>query len=732
MAQKEATVYIVDIGSTMGERSHGRKETNLDFALEYVWDKIMSTVASGRKTAMAGVVAVRTDETLNSLGEGYEHISILHNIAQVQMPQIRKLQRELVVSNTHGGDIVSAMIVAIQMITETCKKLKYDRKIVLVTDARGPMDVDDLPQIRAKLQEDDIQLTVLGVDFDDSDYGFKEESKDSTKAQNEGILRQFCDDGAGVFGTLAQAVDEISVPRVKQVRPTPLYKGKLHLGNAEQYETAITINVERYSKTMVAAAPTASSFVVRSDIEATQSTQTVNGESEIPGGGLASVKSTRTYQVEDEHAPGGKRDVALDELAKGFEYGRTAVHISESDRNITTYETEPDLDILGFVEAKQYERYMDMSRTNMIMAERTNEKAYMALSSLIHALYELESYAVARFVAKENKEPRVLLLMPSIEPDFECLYDVELPFAEDVRSYRFPSLDKVITVGGKVLTLHRNLPSNDLKDAMSDLVDSMDLSEFGKDDNGQPTEYAPVDEAYSMKLHRINQVIKHRATHPDREPPDMPEVLTRFSRPPDELASSSKSALASVIKAAEVKKVPPKARGKQYNRKRETDKPLSDLDIGALLAQDPGRKSKRIDPKNAIPEFKQAMLSTTDNADIENAVKQMKTIIYDWTEASFGGSKDQQVVEGVSTMREELLDLEVPYMYNEFLRELKGKMVGEELGGDRRLLWVAIKNARLGLVQRKEVEIEGLPEEEAKALVNEEEAKAFWSMPKPK
>ncbi|KAK6429342.1 ATP-dependent DNA helicase yku80 [Oleoguttula sp. CCFEE 5521] len=83
-------------------------------------------------------------------------------------------------------------------------------------------------------------------------------------------------------------------------------------------------------------------------------------------------------------------------------------------------------------------------------------------------------------------------------------------------------------------------------------------------------------------------------------------------------------------------------------------------------------------------------------------------------------------------MREELLDLEVPYMYNEFLRELKRKMLGEELGGDRRLLWVAIKNARLGLVQRKEVEIENLPEEEAKALFNEEDAKAFWSMPKPK
>jgi ATP-dependent DNA helicase 2 subunit 2 len=54
MASKEATVYIVDVGETMGERSNGRTQTNLDFALEYVWDKITATIATNRKTAMAG------------------------------------------------------------------------------------------------------------------------------------------------------------------------------------------------------------------------------------------------------------------------------------------------------------------------------------------------------------------------------------------------------------------------------------------------------------------------------------------------------------------------------------------------------------------------------------------------------------------------------------------------------------------------------------------------------
>ena len=140
---------------------------------------------------------------------------------------------------------------------------------------------------------------------------------------------------------------------------------------------------------------------------------------------------------------------------------------------------------------------MSMSRTNVIVAQRNNEKASMAFSSLIHALYELEIYAVARLVTKVNVKPLILLLAPSIEQlggetdaasnggGFECLTDVELPFAEDLRQYKFPPLDRVQTVSGKTLTTeHRNLPDGRLRKAMSDYVDQMNLDEFGQDEDG--------------------------------------------------------------------------------------------------------------------------------------------------------------------------------------------------------------------------------------------------------
>ena len=44
MADKEATVYIVDVGRSMGEKHQGRQQSDLDWAMLYVWDKITSTV----------------------------------------------------------------------------------------------------------------------------------------------------------------------------------------------------------------------------------------------------------------------------------------------------------------------------------------------------------------------------------------------------------------------------------------------------------------------------------------------------------------------------------------------------------------------------------------------------------------------------------------------------------------------------------------------------------------
>jgi ATP-dependent DNA helicase 2 subunit 2 len=137
------------------------------------------------------------------------------------------------------------------------------------------------------------------------------------------------------------------VPRAKQTRPYKTYIGQLTLGDPEKYETAICIDVERYFRTHKAMPPSASSFVFRADL----SNKEASGDFPMDGveSGLAVVKTSRTYTVNDDSAPGGKRDVDRDELARGYEYGRTAVHIAESDENVTKLETVQSFTIVGFI-----------------------------------------------------------------------------------------------------------------------------------------------------------------------------------------------------------------------------------------------------------------------------------------------------------------------------------------------------------------------------------------------
>lgn len=58
---------------------------------------------------------------------------------------------------------ISAIVVAIQMISNFCKKLKWIRKIVLVTNGSGFIDADDIEKIVDKFKEDDIEVIILYV-----------------------------------------------------------------------------------------------------------------------------------------------------------------------------------------------------------------------------------------------------------------------------------------------------------------------------------------------------------------------------------------------------------------------------------------------------------------------------------------------------------------------------------------------------------------------------------------
>lgn len=140
---------------------------------------------------------------------------------------------------------------------------------------------------------------------------------------------------------------------------------------------------------------------------------------------------------------------------------------------------------------------------------------------------------------------------------------------------------------------------------------------------------------------------------------------------------------------------------------------MSGLDIDALLGSS-GKRQRTISADNAVPEFKQALAASDDMELVSEATRQMGGIIESFIRGSVGDSAYGKALEALRVMREELVDLEEPEMYNDFVMKLKKSILAGELGGERREMWWKIRTARLGLVDSSMSEVSKVTGEEAR------------------
>lgn len=222
-----------------------------------------------------------------------------------------------------------------------------------------------------------------------------------------------------------------------------------------------------------------------------------------------------------------------------------------------------------------------------------------------------------------------------------------------------------------------------------------------------------MSDTYSPILHRVNQVIRHRAVHPSGDLPEPPNVLLRYSQPPEDLVTKTKPTLDKVIKAADVKKVPPRQKGRRGGERRQTEKPLSGLDVDALLG---GEKRTKISPANAIPEFKQILATTEDMSAVSDAAQQLGKIIENYIRDSTGESRYGMALEAIRVFKEQMKEYEEPALFNDFMRSLKSQILGGKLGVGREVMWYRIRSNRLGLLDKGVSPASDVTEEEAKTV----------------
>jgi ATP-dependent DNA helicase 2 subunit 2 len=133
--------------------------------------------------------------------------------------------------------------------------------------------------------------------------------------------------------------------------------------------------------------------------------------------------------------------------------------------------------------------------------------------------------------------------------------------------------------------------------------------------------------------------------------------------------------------------------------------------VEALLGDE--SKGKKISTDNPVPDFKRILGTSEEVSEIEDAAKQMGSIIRELITDSFGDSKYDQAMECLGTMREELINLEEPSLYNTFVKDLKKNMLSGALGGDRRDFWFQIRGAKMGLIDTRLSEVSDVSPETA-------------------
>jgi ATP-dependent DNA helicase 2 subunit 2 len=99
-------------------------------------------------------------------GGNADFLQVLRPLGNMEMGHLTSLQTKIIPSGTDAGDAISAIVLAIHMITEftTLKSGKpgsYTRKIVLLTDGQGMIEDEGMEQIATKINECGINLVVM-------------------------------------------------------------------------------------------------------------------------------------------------------------------------------------------------------------------------------------------------------------------------------------------------------------------------------------------------------------------------------------------------------------------------------------------------------------------------------------------------------------------------------------------------------------------------------------------
>lgn len=196
---------------------------------------------------------------------------------------------------------------------------------------------------------------------------------------------------------LNDAADQLSTFSIKNVHPTPVFRGDLNLGDVVEHpHQSLVVPVFMYARTYEAKLPTAKKWSALSETQTEEkflthdvgkevaykikgssnpvsnddasAVQTVdsyaNGSAEASTSASASAPTQASTSAPTSASAAGQ--ITYEDLERAYPFGKSLVVITEEDEKFMKLSTKAGLFILGFVSADKVSQVWDLSLSRLL------------------------------------------------------------------------------------------------------------------------------------------------------------------------------------------------------------------------------------------------------------------------------------------------------------------------------------------------------------------------------
>ncbi|MEJ1272008.1 X-ray repair complementing defective repair in Chinese hamster cells 5 [Cricetulus griseus] len=426
-ANKAAVVLCMDVGVAMGNSFPG-EESSFEQAKKVMTMFVQRQVFSESKDEIA-LVLFGTDNTNNALAseDQYQNITVHRHLMLPDFDLLEDIESKIQLGSRQADTNPMFSSLARHLESECTRLLsshtsesliyilkpgkKFEKKhIEVFTDLSSPFSQDQLDVIICNLKKSGISLQFFKNDETgdrgDGDLGLDHcgpsfPQKGITEQQKEGIcmvervmVSLEGEDGLDEIYSFSESLRQLCVFKKIERRSMP-WSCQLTIG------PDLSIKIVAY-KSIVQEKVKKSWIVVDA--------RTLKKED---------IRKETVYCLNDDD----ETEVSKEDTIQGFRYGSDIIPFSKVDEEQMKYKSEGKcFSVLGFCRSSQVHRRFFMGyQVLKVFAAKDDEAAAVALSSLIHALDELNMVAIVRYAYDKRANPQVGVAFPYIKDSYECL-----------------------------------------------------------------------------------------------------------------------------------------------------------------------------------------------------------------------------------------------------------------------------------------------------------------------